>query len=197
MAKVCERRTAAGKRMESYEEGSTRFSRPKLQPTRSIDPTIAERTQRVNGQKADEILACVPANPPLPGDQRLARLPRAIPWRLEMRVRRRSSRPARRPRNHPARASKSAPAAQRTGRRRTTRHSIQFSSAAMALSVGQHTRVEEERQAPCSRRAESGCKASWPRGQNSATDYGAGRLRRRMLVNDNYSFPPLTGKMPS
>jgi hypothetical protein len=31
-------------------------------------PSMAERDQRVNWQKVDEILARVPANPPLPGD---------------------------------------------------------------------------------------------------------------------------------
>ncbi|MBI2927795.1 MAG: hypothetical protein HYY24_19050 [Verrucomicrobia bacterium] len=33
-------------------------------------PSIAERAQRVNWQKVDEILARVPANPPVPGDER-------------------------------------------------------------------------------------------------------------------------------
>lgn len=33
-------------------------------------PGIAERAQRVNWQKVDEILACVPAHPPVPGDER-------------------------------------------------------------------------------------------------------------------------------
>jgi hypothetical protein len=33
-------------------------------------PSIAERARRVNWQKVDEILARVPANPPLPGDER-------------------------------------------------------------------------------------------------------------------------------
>ena len=33
-------------------------------------PTIAERTRRVDWAKVDEILARVPANPPLPGDER-------------------------------------------------------------------------------------------------------------------------------
>jgi hypothetical protein len=32
-------------------------------------PSIAERAQRVNWQKVDEILARVPANPPVPGDE--------------------------------------------------------------------------------------------------------------------------------
>ena len=31
-------------------------------------PSIVERAKRVNWQKVDEILARVPANPPLPGD---------------------------------------------------------------------------------------------------------------------------------
>ena len=33
-------------------------------------PSIAERTQRVNWQKVDDILARVPADPPVPGDER-------------------------------------------------------------------------------------------------------------------------------
>ncbi len=33
-------------------------------------PSIAERAQRVNWQKVDEILARVPANSPVPGDER-------------------------------------------------------------------------------------------------------------------------------
>ncbi|MEK7676706.1 MAG: hypothetical protein AAB676_12820 [Verrucomicrobiota bacterium] len=33
-------------------------------------PSIAERAQRVNWQKVDEVLARVPANPPVPGDER-------------------------------------------------------------------------------------------------------------------------------
>lgn len=33
-------------------------------------PSIAERAQRVNWQKVDEILARIPADPPLPGDER-------------------------------------------------------------------------------------------------------------------------------
>ncbi len=33
-------------------------------------PSIAERARRVNWQKVDEILARVPANPPVPGDER-------------------------------------------------------------------------------------------------------------------------------
>lgn len=33
-------------------------------------PSIAERAKRVNWQKVDEILARVPANPPVPGDER-------------------------------------------------------------------------------------------------------------------------------
>jgi hypothetical protein len=32
-------------------------------------PSIAERAQRVNWQRVDEILARVPSNPPLPGDE--------------------------------------------------------------------------------------------------------------------------------
>ncbi len=32
-------------------------------------PSIAERAQRVDWQKVDEILARVPARPPLPGDE--------------------------------------------------------------------------------------------------------------------------------
>lgn len=32
-------------------------------------PSIAERAQRVNWQKVDKILARVPANPPVPGDE--------------------------------------------------------------------------------------------------------------------------------
>jgi hypothetical protein len=32
-------------------------------------PTIAERAARVNWEKVDEILARIPANPPLPGDE--------------------------------------------------------------------------------------------------------------------------------
>ena len=35
----------------------------------AIRPSIAERAQRVNWQKVDEILARVPANPPVPGDE--------------------------------------------------------------------------------------------------------------------------------
>jgi hypothetical protein len=33
-------------------------------------PSIAERARRVNWQKVDEILARVPADPPVPGDER-------------------------------------------------------------------------------------------------------------------------------
>jgi hypothetical protein len=33
-------------------------------------PSIAERAQRVNWQKVDDILARVPANPPVTGDER-------------------------------------------------------------------------------------------------------------------------------
>lgn len=33
-------------------------------------PGIAERAQRVNWQKVDEILARVPAHPPVPGNER-------------------------------------------------------------------------------------------------------------------------------
>jgi len=33
-------------------------------------PDIAERAKRVNWQRVDEILARVPANPPLPGDEK-------------------------------------------------------------------------------------------------------------------------------
>lgn len=33
-------------------------------------PSLAERSKRVNWQKVDEILARVPANPPLPGDEK-------------------------------------------------------------------------------------------------------------------------------
>jgi len=36
----------------------------------AIRPSIAERAKRVNWQKVDEILARVPANPPVPGDER-------------------------------------------------------------------------------------------------------------------------------
>lgn len=36
----------------------------------AVRPSIAERAQRVNWQKVDEILARVPANPPVPGDER-------------------------------------------------------------------------------------------------------------------------------
>ena len=32
-------------------------------------PSVAERAQRANWQKVDEILARVPANPPVPGDE--------------------------------------------------------------------------------------------------------------------------------
>ena len=32
-------------------------------------PSIAERAKRVNWQKVDEILARVPSNPPVPGDE--------------------------------------------------------------------------------------------------------------------------------
>lgn len=33
-------------------------------------PSITERAQRVNWRKVDEILARIPANPPVPGDER-------------------------------------------------------------------------------------------------------------------------------
>lgn len=33
-------------------------------------PSIAERAKRVDWKKVDEILARVPANPPVPGDER-------------------------------------------------------------------------------------------------------------------------------
>jgi hypothetical protein len=35
----------------------------------AIRPSIAERAQRVNWQKVDEILSRVPANPPVPDDE--------------------------------------------------------------------------------------------------------------------------------
>ena len=38
-------------------------------------------------------------------------------------------------------------------------------SSAMALAVGQHAHVEEDRHAPSSRRVESGRKTSWPTGR--------------------------------